>query len=256
MGRSNIITRFLQLAIVWLLLLPGLTARGQIITTYAGGGTSVAEGVPATATWLLFPTAFAMNAAGDLLVCEENHGKIRKISPVGLVTSIAGNGTAGFSGDSGPATLAQLSAPASIATDAADALYIADYQNKRVRKVNASGIISTIAGNGVLGYTGDGGPATAAEIDLISVAVDAAGNVYFGSSYSVRKVSTSGIITTVAGGTPGSGGDGGPATAAGLSGISDVCFDAIGNLYIADHANFRIRKVNTAGIISTVAGNG
>lgn len=177
-----------------------------------------------------------------------------------IITTVAGNGTQGYSGDGGQATNAELTNPAEIILDGVGNLYIADDGNHRVRKVNLSGIISTIAGTGTHGYSGDGGPASAAELfDPTGICFDAVGNLYiaeYGNSR-IRMINTTEIISTVAGnGAFGFGGDGGQATAAECNGPEGVTFDAQGNLYIADIYNNRIRKVNTAGIISTVVGNG
>ena len=178
-----------------------------------------------------------------------------------VITTIAGNGVRGYEGDAGPAVAAELSSPAGVAIDAAGNLYIGDRSNSCVRKVSPSGIITTFAGTGVGGYSGDGGPATMAQLSFpMGVALDREGNVYVAEMLNdcVRKINTSGIISTYAGkGMPGGyTGDGGPATAAKLSLPVAVALDSAGNLYIADAGNAAIRKVNTAGIISTFAGNG
>jgi sugar lactone lactonase YvrE len=179
------------------------------------------------------------------------------------ITTVAGNGVQGFAGDGGPATSASLHTPIDVATDAAGNLYIADPGNDRIRMVAAgTGIITTVAGSGISGFAGDGGPATSASLGFpYGVAVDAAGNLYIADLYNnrIRKVAVgTGIITTVAGnGTEGFAGDGGPATSASLNLPSGVAVDAAGNLYIADGVNNRIRKVAVGtGIITTVAGNG
>ena len=147
-----------------------------------------------------------------------------------------------------------------LALDSTGNLYIADRAANRIREVNTSGIIGTVAGNGIAGYSGDGGLATSAELNLpYGVAVDSAGNLYIAEygGNRVRKVNTSGIISTVAGnGVPGYSGDGGPAISAELSVPCGVTLDAAGNIYIADMANYRIRKVDTLGTIGTVAGSG
>jgi sugar lactone lactonase YvrE len=175
----------------------------------------------------------------------------------GVITTVAGNGTVGYSGDDGPATSAELSAPASVAVDAAGNLYIADTGNNRIRKVDKSGTITTIAGNGSSGYYGDGGPATSAELYPAALAVDASGNIYIANGNRIRKVDKSGTITTIAGnGSSGYSGDGGPATSAELSYPCGVALDASGNIYIADAIDNCIRKVDVSGDITTVAGNG
>jgi sugar lactone lactonase YvrE len=179
------------------------------------------------------------------------------------ITTIAGNGTAGFSGDGGQAALAVLSGPTGIAVDASGNLYIADFGNDRIRKMSTAGVITTVAGNGTYAFSGDGGPATSAALWAPSaVAVDAAGNLYIadGLNYRVRKVSTSGTITTVAGnGTAGFLGDNGPATSAEFNwnaGGAALAVDSTGNIYIVDQNNKRIRKVDTTGVITTFVGGG
>ena len=173
------------------------------------------------------------------------------------ITTIAGNGTKGFSGDGGPATSAELAAPEGMAMDAAGNLYFVDVQNFRVRKISSSGTISTVAGTGTRGSSGDGGPATSAAMVPFSVAVDSAGNLYITDIARIRKVTPSGTISTVAGtGRGGFSGDGGPATSAQIFAPEGVAVDTAGNIYIADTDNHRIRKVTPAGTITTVAGNG
>jgi len=179
------------------------------------------------------------------------------------VTTAAGDGTAGFAGDNGPATSAEVNRTEGIATDSAGNLYIADWQNNRIRKVTAAtGIITTVAGNGTAGFTGDGGPATSAELKgPTGIFVDSAGNLYIADQANnrVRKVDAgTGVITTVAGnGTAGFSGDGGAATSAEMYSPTDLALDGAGNLYIADNANNRIRKVAAGtGVITTYVGNG
>jgi hypothetical protein len=175
-----------------------------------------------------------------------------------VITTYAGNGGYGWTGDGVPATEAAISLPVAVATDLLGNVYVSDYTNSVIRKVNSAGIITTIAGCGINGYSGDGGPATNAKLHgPRGIAVDKAGNVYFADdqNHAIRRISTAGIITTVAGiGVAGFGGDGGPATAAILDQPTDVAFDDNGNLFIADYNNGSIRKINPAGIISTIAG--
>lgn len=176
------------------------------------------------------------------------------------INTFAGNGIIGYSGDGGPATSARVHGPFGVTHDNNGNLYIASHGNACIRKVNSSGIISTIAGTNIGGYSGDGGPATLAQLQLPScVAIDAAGNLYIADTgnQSIRKINSSGVITTIVGtGAPGFVGDGGPATSALLNYPYGVAVDALGNIYIADAYNNRIRKVNSAGIISTIAGDG
>ena len=184
----------------------------------------------------------------------------------GTITTVAGTGPAGFSGDNGPATKARLDDPIGVVVDAAGNVFIGDGANTRVRKVSPDGIITTVAGTGVEGFSGDGGPATKARLaGALWLALDGAGNLYLSDSshHRVRKVSPDGIITTVAGSGPTTSeapgdfaGDGGPATEARLYYPDGLAVDAAGNLFIADTGNHRIRKVSPDGIITTVAGSG
>ncbi len=232
------------------------------LKTMAGTGVAgyTGDGGPATAAELNLPGGLTFDAAGDLYFADEQNNVIRKIDTAGNITTVAGNGTSGFSGDGGPATSAQLADPSGVAIDAAGNLYVLDPGNTRIRKVDASGTITTFAGNGQFGFSGDGGPATAASLsDIQGARFDGAGNLYVPqcTNPAVRKIDTNGIITTVAGtGTGGFAGDGGPATAALLQCPSGVAIDSSGNLYIADEFNQRIRKVDAGGNISTIAGNG
>ena len=207
----------------------------------------------------LAPSAgVAVDNKGDVFIAESRAARIRRVSPGGIITTVAGNGIRGFSGDGGPATDAQLNGPAGMAIDSTGNLFFAEVN--RVRKVSPSGIITTVAGNGLPGYSGDGGPATSARLSTpYGIAVDGNGNFYISDhgNSCVRKVSSSGIITTVAGsGSFGFSGDGGPATNAQLNGTLAVAVDNAGNLFIDDHNNRRIRKVSPSGIITTVAGAG
>lgn len=176
------------------------------------------------------------------------------------IETIAGSGTAGFSGDGGPAVQGRLNNPAGVATDASGNVYIADQINNRIRKIDANGVISTIAGNGQTGFSGDGGPASQAVLNRPSaVVLDRSGNVYIADQMNnrIRKIEANGIISTIAGnGLAGFGGDYGPAAEALLNRPSGVASDTAGNIYIADSYNNRVRKIAPGGIISTIAGNG
>jgi sugar lactone lactonase YvrE len=237
-----------------------------VITTLAGNGSQgyfsgySGDGGAATAAQLYRPTGIAVDPAGDLFIGDSNNNRVREVDPSGVISTIAGTGVFGYSGDGGPATSAQLNGPSGMAMDAAGDLFIADTFNNRVRKIDPSGVISTVAGNGSASYSGDGGPATSAAIfQPFGVAVDSAGDLFIADSFNhrIREVSPSGVISTFAGtGTPGFSGDGGPATSASLDFPYGVAVDAAGDLFIADFGNNRVREVSPGGVISTFAGTG
>lgn len=237
-------------------------AFAQSISTCAGNGVaaSTGDGSPATAASFNNPSGVYIDTGNNLYVIEYSGCKIRKISSSGVVSTFAGNGVAGFGGDGGPATAASFHFPIDMLSDAAGNIYVTDNVNQRIRKITPSGTISTFAGSGSYGFSGDGGPATAAALrDPSRMTIDGAGNIYFAdaNNHRIRKITPTGIITTVAGnGAASFAGDGGPATAASLNTPLGVGFDGVGNMYIADAMNHRIRKVNTAGEISTYAGSG
>jgi uncharacterized protein (TIGR03437 family) len=238
-----------------------VSANG-IITTAAGRGNATfsGDGGPATSASLDYPHGVAVDAAGNVYIADTNNNRIRKVSTAGTISTIAGNGDFAFSGDGGPATNASLANPTGVALEASGNLYIADVFSWRIRKVTPAGTITTMGGNGLAKFSGDGGPATAASLCVPwGLALDAIGNLHIADNCNsrIRKVGPSGIISTVAGnGAQGSSGDGGPATSASISGAAGVAFDSAGNLYIAELNSPRIRKVNATGTISTVAGNG
>lgn len=246
-----------------LLLLASTTVSvAQTITTVAGTGIAGYNGdnVQATSTALKRPAAIAMDGSGNLFIADAENQRIRKVATDGTITTVAGSGTAGFSGDGGAAIDAKISNPIGIAIDGNGNLFIADWNNQRIRKVNSNGTITTVAGTGIQGFSGDGGPATNARLTAPSgVAVDGNGNLFIvdNANHRIRKVDLNGIITTVAGtGIQGYNGDGIQATSARLNFPEDVAVDGTGNLFIADWNNHRVRKVGTDGIITTVAGNG
>jgi len=227
---------------------------GGIITSVAGssgsGGFSGDNG-PATSATMDQPLGIALDSAGNLFIADSLNNRVRMFSH-GVITTVAGNGTGGYAGDSGPAVKAELMFPTAVAIDAAGYLYIADQQNQRIRKV-VNGIISTVAGDGSTSPLGDGGPATSASLNLPSgVAVDSSGNLFISDTNDdrIREVS-GGTISTVAGGGyyPGDG----PAVSALLGAPLEISFDYAGSLYLSDSSS--IRKVSN-GILTTIAGNG
>jgi RHS repeat-associated protein/uncharacterized repeat protein (TIGR01451 family) len=232
--------------------------KSKIIAIVAGTGVrgDSGDGGPALLAQLNQPTGLHVDAAGNLYIADMSGSKVRKVDRNGTITTIAGDGTRGFDGDSGPAIGSKLNRPRGVAVDRAGNIYIADTQNNRIRKVDLNGIITTIAGSSA-GYSGDGGPAVQAQLYLpYGVALDASGTIYIADTHNnrVRKIDPNGIITTVAGSSSYALGDGGPATKARLSIPSHVAVDAEGNLFIADLQNNRVRKVDANGIITTVVG--
>ncbi len=270
-----------------------ISASG-IITTIAGGGTGQVyfQTAAATATAFSLISGLALDASGDLFISDSGFDVVRKVSPKGIITTVAGTGTYGYSGDGGPAVQARLSSPTGLVIDGPGNLFIADSNNSCVRKVAVDGTITTFAGTGFSGSSGDNGPALNAQLGYPrGVALDSSGNLLIADSdnYRIRKVSTNGTITTLAGnGTYGLSGDGGPAINAELTGVGDIAVDTAGNVLIDGSASpvvratvFQdpltggivgtgflgsvyfgysgvsvVRKISAAGTITTVAGNG
>ncbi len=238
-----------------------ISATGTI-STLAGNGvpTYGGDGGPATAAYLNQPADIAFDGSGNLFFSDNGNKRIRKIDVAGIISTVVGTGAPGYSGDGGAATAATINDPRGITIDASGNLYIAEASNHVIRKVNTSGIISTVAGNHTSGISGDGGAATAAQLNNPhDVAFDASGNMYIAdrNNHRVRKVNTTGIISAYAGvGASGYTGDGSQASAANLNSPMALFIDAYGNMYVGDGGNNRVRKIKTSGIISTVAGNG
>jgi hypothetical protein len=236
------------------------------ITTIAGTGTQGFSSVsgPASAAQLDSPQGLALDTTNNLYIADTHNHVIRKLSlTTGILTTIAGTGSPGLSGDNGPATSARLDLPTALALDAQNNLYLADTRNNRIRRIDVTtGVITTIAGNGTQGFFGDNGRATAAAIDSpTGLTLDAANNLYLADTHNhrVRRIdATTGLITTIAGtGTQGYSGDNAHAVTAALALPHGLTLDAIGNTYFADTENHRIRRIDaTTGVITTVAGNG
>jgi trimeric autotransporter adhesin len=237
-----------------------VTKSTGIITTVAGDGTIEykGDGGLATSAGLYFPYGVAVDASGNIYIADYYNHRIRLVTKsTGIITTVAGDGIAGYTGDGGLATSAGLNYPQGVAVDASGNIYIVDTSNSRIRLVTKStGIITTVAGDGTIVYKGDGGLATSAGLySPFGVAVDASGNIYIADTVNsrIRLVTKStGIITTVAGdGTVGYKGDGGLATSAGLSTPYGVAVDASGNIYIVDSS--RVRLVNPTASTASLA---
>lgn len=252
----------LSRAAIVLCLFPAIAVfsygQTQKVVTVAGG--FINDGKPATSAALQVPAFAAMDAKGSLYIADNHDHRIRKVSTTGIISTVAGTGISGFSGDGGSARLAKISFPTGVIVDAGGNIVFSDTGNNRIRQISAAGVITTIAGTGVAGFGGDGGPATAAEINQpAGISIDRVGDLFLADpgNNRIRKINPQGIISTVAGnGTAGYSGDGGPATLASLRSAQNVALDDAGNLYIADTNNQVIRVVDTSQIITTIAGGG
>jgi sugar lactone lactonase YvrE len=220
-----------------------------VITTVAGTGTTgfAGDGGLGAAAKLYSPAGVAVEASGNIYIADTDNHRVRRVDPQGVITTVAGTGTAGYFGDMGPGSATTLNKPKGVAVDSSGNVYIADTDNHRVRQVNSLGTITTVAGNGTAGYFGEGGPATATTLNSpAGVAVDSSGNVYITErgNHRVRQVDSLGTITTVAGnGTAGYSGDDGPSTFASLNSPTGVAIHPSGSILITDGANHRIRRI-------------
>lgn len=232
------------------------------ITSTAGNPLGVYPGDGGAATAAsIDPYDVAVDGSGNVFIADYSNHRIRKVTPTGVISTIAGTGTSGATGIGGPATAAKLHFPIAVAVDAAGNLFIADRTNHMIKKVTATtGFLTVVAGTNVAGFSGDGGAAYLAQLDQpLDIALDATGNLYVADYVNnrIRKIDVSGNISTFAGdGTPAHTGDGGPATAAQLDYPVAVGTDALGNVYITEGSSNKVRVVNASGIISTFAGNG
>ncbi|MEO7803944.1 MAG: NHL repeat-containing protein, partial [Actinomycetota bacterium] len=241
---------------------PVTFSAGYVANTFAGNGSASfsGDGGPATLAGLRSPNSVAVDPTGLIAISDSDNYRVRGVSLSGIITTLAGNGTATFLGDGGPANAATLSKPIAAALDSLGNLYIADYEQHRIRKVDSSGKISTIAGTGTASFSGDAGQAVNAGLNHPSgIVPDGSGNLYIADTDNqrIRKIDPSGFISTIVGDSiAGFYGDNGPAAQARLNYPQGIALDATGNLYIADYGNHRIRKVDSSGTITTVAGNG
>jgi len=256
----------------------GIAGNGYTTGGLAGSTIPGWDNIPATQAQLNQPHDVAIDSAGNLYIADFANQRVRKVDKLdgtGTITTVAGNGQPGYNGDGIPATSAQIACPTGVDVDDAGNVYISDWGNHRVRKVTAGGnpTISTVAGTGVgtalcinapivSGYNGDNIPATSAKLNQpLTVAHDAAGNIYIADAFNnrIRKVDTTGVISTYAGTGVGSyNGDGLPATSTQIYGPWDLHLDGSGNIYFADISNQRVRKIDATSqhLVTTVAGTG
>jgi sugar lactone lactonase YvrE len=248
--------------LLFIIVLLPLLGSAQIISTFAGGGTMLGDGGAATSAKVLNPNGGSFDRFGNYYVASNNGHRIRRVDTAGIITTVAGNGTSGYSGDGGSAMLAQLKNPEAAIVDTNGNIYIADAGNSRIRKVDAmTGIITTIAGTSTSGFGGDNGPATSAMLaDPLDICMDKDGNIYIADygNARIRKVNAlTGIITTIAGnGVASYSGDGSKADTSAIGGIQGICIDAWGNLFLASVSESRVIKLDTSGFLSTTAGTG
>jgi uncharacterized protein (TIGR03437 family) len=262
MKSQGYMTHALSLIALTGLAFAGLASGQGTINTLAGNGSTAysGDGGPAKIASLNHPRGMAVNGTGTVYISDPDNFRIRAVDGSGRIFTVAGNGILQETGDGGLAANASVSDVMGMVVDTSGNLYFGDATNRRIRKITPGGIISSIAGVGTEGFSGDGGPATQAQLGRpMGLAFDGAGNLFVADSTNnrIRRIDVNGTITTVAGtGVPGFSGDGGLAVNASIKTPTGVAVDSLGNLYFADADNNRIRKISTTGLISTVVGTG
>jgi uncharacterized protein (TIGR03437 family) len=237
----------------------GTGARPAVNPQTCVAGGPVGDGGLATDALLYFPAGVAAIPGGGLLIADQQNNRIRRIGAGGVITTIAGNGLHSFYAPQIPATASGLDWPSAVAIDAAGLVYFAELHSGRVARINANGVLATVAGTGFPGFNGDAGLAAQMRLNNpTGLAFDGTGDLYIADqgNHRIRRVTPAGMMTTVAGGAAGFAGDGGPATAALLDRPAALAFDRAGNLYVSDMNNHRVRRIDPAGVITTVAGTG
>ena len=249
---KNILTQILSGAIGFSLLLCSSSGGGPgpfMVTTLAGSTQGYMDGT-GTAAQFYSPSGVAVDSSGNVYVADTINNRIRKIDPAGVVTTLAGS-SAGYVDDTG--TAAKFSSPTGVAVDSSGNVYVADFGNNRIRKIDPAGVVTTFAGS----TSGDDdGTGTAAQFyNPYGVAVDSSGHVYVADSnnHRIRKISPTGVVTTFAGSS--SGNADGTGTAAQFDQPYGVAVDSSGHVYVADLGNSRIRKIDPAGVVTTLAGS-
>lgn len=222
-----------------------------VVNTFAGSGSQGAANGMGTAATFYRPSGVVVDAQGNIYIADAGNNLIRKITPAGSVTTLAGSGTAGS--DNGTGTSASFKGPQGLAIDATGNLYVADVLNLLIRKISPTGVVTTLAGGATGSVDGTG---TAAGFSApTSVAVDLNGNVYVTDAYSIRKITPAGVVSTVAGG-PTAGSANGNGSAASFNLLVGIAIDLSGNLYVTDSGNNLIRKISAGGVVTTFAGSG